>query len=276
MSLPGFLCIGAQKAGTSWLFAQLQSHPDVWMPPVKELHFFNHLYVPQNRAWTQAHIRQGVARAMRWHLNQQDRADFGYLRYLLRLATQEPFTEDWYRRAFDRPRARGKLTGDITPEYSTIPEEGIRHVRSLLGSPKIVYLIRDPVDRAVSQLRMNVARRCPSAPTEDEWRAMAEEWDIANRGDYQTYVPRWKAHVGADDLLFLPYGRIARDPIGLLREIEAFLGLSPHDYPGHAERVHATDGPRPPAVIRALLADRLAEQTAFVAREFGPDFAALA
>lgn len=275
MPLPGFLCIGAQKAGTSWLFAQLQSHPQVWMPPVKELHFFNHLYVPQNRAWTKAHIRQGAARAMRWHLNRQDKADFAYLRYLVRLATRDVFTEEWYRRAFDRPLARGRLVGDVTPEYSTIPEEGIRHVRSLLGSPKIIYMIRDPLDRAISQLRMNVARHCRSEPSEEEWRAMADHWDIANRGDYRTYVPRWKAHFESADLLFLPYRRIAGDPLGLLREIEAFLDLPPHDYPAREDRVHATDGPRPPETIRDQLAERLAEQTDFVAREFGRDFATL-
>lgn len=36
-----FLGIGAQKAGTTWLYAQLKQHPDVWMPMVKELHFFS-------------------------------------------------------------------------------------------------------------------------------------------------------------------------------------------------------------------------------------------
>src|SRR5689334_16087334 len=41
---PDFLCIGAQKAGTSWLYQQLEPHPDFWMPPVKELHYFDLLH----------------------------------------------------------------------------------------------------------------------------------------------------------------------------------------------------------------------------------------
>ena len=40
---PDFLCVGAQKGGTSWLYQQLESHPDFWMPPVKELHYFDKL-----------------------------------------------------------------------------------------------------------------------------------------------------------------------------------------------------------------------------------------
>ena len=38
---PTFLGIGAHKAGTSWLYKQLCKHHEIWMPPVKELHFFD-------------------------------------------------------------------------------------------------------------------------------------------------------------------------------------------------------------------------------------------
>jgi hypothetical protein len=38
---PDFLCIGAQKAGTRWLYDQVAAHPGAWLPPIKELHFFN-------------------------------------------------------------------------------------------------------------------------------------------------------------------------------------------------------------------------------------------
>ena len=40
---PDFLCVGAQKAGTSWLYHQLNSHPDFWMPPIKELGYFDQM-----------------------------------------------------------------------------------------------------------------------------------------------------------------------------------------------------------------------------------------
>lgn len=275
MSLPRFLCIGAQKAGTSWLFAQLQSHPKVWMPPVKELQYFSHLYVPEHRSWTSWHIRQGAGRALQFHIGRDEMPDFGYVRYLADLGSREIFTDDWYRRAFDRPAARGKLVGDITPEYSTIPEAGIQHVRGLLGAVRIVYLIRAPLSRALSQLRMNIARRGLEAPSEAQWIAAADQWDIANRGDYATYVPRWKAHFADEDLLFLPYGRLRRDPAGLMRDVEAFLGLEPHAYPRLTEEVHKTKEVAVPEPIVARLAERLAPQADFIRAEFGPDFAEL-
>ena len=39
--LPNFLVIGAKKSGTSWLRRQLEYHPDIWFPPMKEIHYFD-------------------------------------------------------------------------------------------------------------------------------------------------------------------------------------------------------------------------------------------
>lgn len=44
MGLPTFLGIGAQRAATTWLYHCLKEHPDVFMPDVKEIHFFDEKY----------------------------------------------------------------------------------------------------------------------------------------------------------------------------------------------------------------------------------------
>jgi hypothetical protein len=41
MALPNFLCIGAQKGGTTTVHHLLRAHPDVFVPANKELHFFD-------------------------------------------------------------------------------------------------------------------------------------------------------------------------------------------------------------------------------------------
>lgn len=40
LRLPNFICVGAQKAGTTTLFDVLRQHPDVFLPEQKETHFF--------------------------------------------------------------------------------------------------------------------------------------------------------------------------------------------------------------------------------------------
>jgi hypothetical protein len=44
MRKPNFLCIGTFRAGTTWLYHVLKSHPDVFLAKEKELMFFSHHY----------------------------------------------------------------------------------------------------------------------------------------------------------------------------------------------------------------------------------------
>lgn len=44
MERPNFIGIGAQRAGTTWLYANLRQHPDVFLPETKELRYFNFGY----------------------------------------------------------------------------------------------------------------------------------------------------------------------------------------------------------------------------------------
>lgn len=41
---PHFICIGAQKSGTTWLHNNLSLHSEIYLPEQKELHYFNHNY----------------------------------------------------------------------------------------------------------------------------------------------------------------------------------------------------------------------------------------
>jgi hypothetical protein len=59
--LPNFLIIGARRAGTTSLYHYLRAHPQVFMPPEKELNFF----VP-NKNWT---------RGLRWYEQRFEQAD---------------------------------------------------------------------------------------------------------------------------------------------------------------------------------------------------------
>lgn len=41
---PDFLCIGSQKAGTTWLYENLRRHPELFLPDRKELNYFSSRY----------------------------------------------------------------------------------------------------------------------------------------------------------------------------------------------------------------------------------------
>jgi hypothetical protein len=260
-NLPKFLCIGVQKAATSWLWVQLRSHPDVWMPPVKELHFFDHLFVPENRKWTGWHIKTHVGKAIKWH--HENGKDSGpYFDYLQGLLSEDMFTEEWYRRAYSLAAAKGKITGDITPEYCMIPEEGIRYVRSLLGKAKIIVMVRNPMDRALSQIRMNAKNRGLDLATAslEQWLDLAKDTVIYSRARYSEFLPLWRSVFDEGNLLILQYSEVRNNPLGLLRSVEIFLGLAGGHYADATKKVYETSNKQ--TQVPRQVVDQLTKQLA--------------
>ncbi len=271
---PEIVGIGAQKAGTSWLSHMLGQHSGVWGTPLKEVHFFNHRFIAAHRYWISWHYRQ---KPVEIRARFQRRAEVlpavmdDYLRSIC--AGAQMYSNHWYKQVF-APAPEGTKPMEVTPEYSALPAEGVDFVARFLPRARFIYLVRDPVDRAVSQLRMNLLRerRRPDSPA--AWAGEIATPVLAERGDYATYIPRWQARLG-DRLLVLPYGDIARDPLALMRRIEGFLDLPPADYADLGLRVFATpDGIAVPDPARAALRERLAGQYDYLRDAFGEDFLA--
>jgi len=279
MSLPSFLCIGAQKAATSWLYLTLVEHPDIWMPPIKELHYFDHLYVPENRGWTHEHIKQGARNAIKWHVTSADYVDLAYVNYLSDVALVDVFSESWYERVFARPGAKGKVLGDITPEYCTLPCEGIEYVKTLLGNVKLIYIIRDPVDRALSQIRMTADRQYGDDVhklKERHWREAVDKTPVTNRGDYKNYIPNWLDVFGAENMLFIPFGMIRHDPRQVMGTVEQFLGVPRFKgYSSPDKPVHVTKKTKIPERVLEPLMGELHQQREFLRSNFGAEFVSM-
>ncbi|MDO5647079.1 sulfotransferase [Paracoccus sp. (in: a-proteobacteria)] len=271
---PSVLCIGAQKAGTSWLAQVLNDHPQIWNPPYKEVQFFNYRFIPGHRYWIDWHFRNKPGEIRAGYVRRKQIIPPAMDAYLTATSTsKQRGTNHWYKKIFAPAPAQAKPM-DISPEYSTLPEEGVEFVSKFLPNVKVIYLIRDPVDRAVSQLRMNLRREKRNPETLDDWLAEVENPVLEERGDYATYVPRWRRFFGPDQLLILPYGQIRSDPFALMERVEQHLGIGRARYDALWRRVFATPpGLEPPPQARAALAARLAPQYDFLRTEFGAAFA---
>jgi len=147
---PDFICIGMQKAGTDWLYDQLQFHPDFWMPPIKEFHYFDRDEPRIGRAKTflqmpPKRLEKRLSRRRPW-----DERDWQFLEEASRLSGALDIQR--YAALF---RYKGDLlSGEITPGYSTLREEIIARIGEELPRTKIILLIRDPIARAWSQISM--------------------------------------------------------------------------------------------------------------------------
>lgn len=251
---PDFLGIGAQKAGTTWLARNLRTHPGLWLPAIKELVYFNAANVPQDRAWTQRHraraatdvIRAAFARAER----QGKMPDLAMVRAVAEIGAGE-VSDAWYGAIF---AAAGPdlLAGEVTPDYALLPRAGLEHIRRLNPGIKALLLLRDPIARSWSDLRMRGAGMVGF-----DLAAAAEGADILARADYAATITAWRDVFGAEALHIETRDAIGAEPLAVLERVCAFLGVAfdPAFFPHAAEPVFV--GPAadmPPAVADRLKA----------------------
>jgi hypothetical protein len=236
---PDFLCIGAHKAGTTWLYQQLDSHPDFWMPPVKELHYFDQLSRVQRAA----------------HLRCRDERDSRFLERLKSLSAEPGIDLENYGRLFE-PKA-SLISGDISPNYSTLSDEVIRQVAGYFPNLKVIFLARDPVERFWSHLSMEVHYRQiePFDATDiNEVNRNLSRRGMLLRSYPSAVVARWKRYVDSEHFRVHFFDDLQNNPAELRRSILRFLGADP-DKPGtgltadynswtRMEKLRLTDGVR--------------------------------
>jgi hypothetical protein len=174
---PDFLVIGVQKAGTSWLNANLAREPRIRLLPLKELHYFDEVHFdPQlfsNAANASDDWRRFRARRLENLLEDGISADRlsadGKLRDAMRILGGPPdgsvAGDAWYLSLF--PRVPGRAGGEMTPDYAALPPAGIKHAARLLGpNGKVVMILRDPAERAISSVLHKAAMRAAIPPAE--------------------------------------------------------------------------------------------------------------
>ncbi len=186
VTLPTFLIIGAPKAGTTSLHFYLDQHPQIQMSQIKEPNFF----APPDDP---AHEKRRV----------------GDL--------------DRYERLFDPAFAvRGEASTSYTdhPRRAGVPER----IKQLLPDVKLLYLVRDPIERTMSHYRHLVAG-------EGERRPLAEIIGERPREDspcvcpslYALQLERYLQHFAPEQVHVIDQAELLADRRATLSEIFAFL-----------------------------------------------------
>ena len=240
---PDFLCVGAQKAGTSWLYRQLERHPDFWMPPVKELHYFDQL----NRTKQFHPPRCG------------DERDVSFLENMKDLSGRFYLDLDNYGRLFCH---KGPLlSGDISPAYSTLSDEIIERVANHFPNLKIVFLARDPVERAWSQLsmgiRLGMITPFDATDAEEVIRNLLNPGVLVRSHPSKT-VARWKRYVDPERLRVYFFDDLKENPAELRRSILLFLGGDPNKASDGIKPQENNDAGRHKLRLTAKVRDRVA------------------
>lgn len=220
-----FVGIGAAKCGTTWISDYLRRHPSVFMPAHKEMHVFNALFGPKagQRAGAQmrllrAAMEKGKERQIR------DRA--------LCWAMLEDIT--LYKDFFEKYRKNLPVYGEITPAYSGIGRSGFQAIHGLFPEAKLIFSMRNPVDRLWSdvkhqvQLSNSLRRSEPRDPLVVMEQHLERRSLFLSRGDYAATLEAAEA-VFARERIFLLCSEHLFGPEGpsVIRALTDFLEVEP-------------------------------------------------
>lgn len=202
MVMPNFLVIGAPKAGTSALYYYLKQHPEIYMSPVKEPHFFTFENEKINCCGP----------------GDQER---------LRGTTTS--LED-YIKLFDQ--VSGEIAiGEASTTYlgSIKAPERIKHY---LPEVKLIAILRNPVDAGYASF-LHLLRDGDETITDfaqalqEEEKRIHQNWDglwrYKTRGFYYTQVKRYFDLFERDQLQIYRYEDFQQNSVEVLQSIFGFL-----------------------------------------------------
>jgi hypothetical protein len=181
--LPNFLVIGAMKAGTTSLWRYLRTHPEVFMPDVKEIDFFS-----RNDNWN-----RGL---------------------------------DWYLRHFQEAHA-ARAVGEASTGYTKHPlAPGVaERIAATLPDARLVYVVRDPIERIRSHYDHAVAAGVETQPLDV---AVLDDPEYVDTSSYGIQLEQYLAHFPRDRLLVIDSSALRRSRSETMRTVFAFLGVDPH------------------------------------------------
>lgn len=184
MSLPDFLIIGAMKAGTTSLYHDLRLNPVVFLSDDKE---------PGN------------------------------------LCHDEVLTETGkraYEKLFDKANPK-QLCGEASTAYSKLPDvPGVpQRAKRLLGANlKVIYIVRDPIARIISQHHHEITSKRISCNIDEAVRSYARFIDFSR---YAMQIKPWIESLGRDNVLIVHFETYINKRKDTVESISRFLDIEP-------------------------------------------------
>ena len=279
------LGVGAQKSATSWLYSYLQTHEHCDLGFMKEYHVFDALFAPHIRLRdfmvNNLKTVQELTELKIKKLNGKTPVLDAKLDRALKVASFYTDTEN-YAHYFDQLHGANKKTkvvGDITPSYNMLEAEGFAFVKALLErhrfKVKVIFLMRDPVERAYSAARMHIRNleatdKVVRGTAEEVMNRQIEGANNFRRGQYDLTIKALEQVFDADDIHYGFYETLFDD--AEIRKITNFLGI---DFmaPDFDKKVNSS--PRPTELSEESIIQarhRFEEVYHFCKAKFGEEF----
>ena len=219
---PNFFIVGAAKAGTTSIYRYLSKHPDVYMSPIKEPHYFCKDIRCKN-------FNKSYLENSRFNLDD-------YLSKHILIEKHIAYIEDelQYLELF-RDVKNEKMIGEASTGY-LYSKVAAQEIYEFDSHAKIVMVIRNPIDRAFSHWMMDlrdndVCHKSFIDAIADDQAKKEKGWGESHLyielGLYFEQIKRYQDVFCKDQILIMLYDDLKDNAYKFYSEIVSFLNLEP-------------------------------------------------
>lgn len=206
------LGVGAQKAGTTWLYSYIDRVACANMGFQKEYHIWDAVYSDLCSAFV----------VPRKKLPQLPRD--AHMRFCMQ--NLPGFYESYFKDIFDNGFS---ITGDITPSYAVLTRSQLQRIRKRVLSTgakvRCVYLMRDPVERCWSAVRMQLRKNQIAGSEENALARLYATPQYQFRTRYERVCENLKNVFPENELFFGFYENLFTDEE--ITRLSNFIGVDP-------------------------------------------------
>ncbi len=249
-----FLGIGAMKAGTTWLYSLLESHPQLCFTPEKEIHFLSHHY-SNRKPLTQEHCQhRASARLSRINNLRPERQQMMRAWYEERYLQGTP-TPTWYNNLFEKPARASQWNCDFSNLSALIPSTGWSDIRrDIADQIQAIYILRNPCERLWSQYKFS-HKDDINLEKDDLIKAFLGSDEANYHSRYCQNIDAAREGLGSENVKILIFDDIKTNPEEFLESIENFLGIKKKYYLDHKnlhKKINQTEINTPPELFQIL------------------------
>lgn len=244
--LPNFLLIGAPKSGTTALYNYLNQHPDIYMSPVKEPHFFAFEDEALSFQGPKVTINDTTITSL-----------------------------EAYQRLFQNA-ADETAVGEASALYLSIPKASER-IKHYLPDAKLIAILRNPVDRAYASFMQlmrdgreplrdfSQALQAEELRIQDNWGFL---WRYQRLGLYAAQLHHYLDKFDRSQMKICLYDDFKANPVALLQDIFNFLTVDSSFIPDMSIKHNVSGIPRNPLLHAFLKRPNLVKE---LMKPFIPD-----
>lgn len=223
------------KAGTTWLYAVLQHHPALHFTPEKELHYFYHHYVNDQRLSEARRLTEAKNRYL--FRFDPEKANIQKIRLNLHWVANylsTPVDDFWYRNLFQMRDAE-IWACDFSNLHAFVPAEAWPKISFDCDRLRVLYTMRHPLKRLWSHAKFHLQVTGGLQHLDDwgpaEYERFVRRPHIWDNAEYGAVLRRMKAGLKENERKVIFYEDLHADQRGTLRSIEEFLDLPAFNYP---------------------------------------------